>query len=143
MHAQEQQQPTLYDAQAVRVESSWGKRLLVRGREGTIVGKIGGRGGLDLAAAVAPSANAVREAEEFKRRYARGSTILTAGILAWGVGWGVARMDGLDPAVSIPAYTAAIAGPVLMAYGGVQLNKAFSALARSIWWYNRDLTRRE
>lgn len=141
MEGQSQHDPTLYDAQAVRVESSWGNRFLVRGREGTVVGKIGGRGGLDLATALAPSANAVREAEEFKRSYNRGSNLLAVGILAWGVGSGVARMDGIDAAVAIPAWTAVAAGTFLIGYGGVQLNKAFSSLARSIWWYNRDLSR--
>lgn len=127
-----------YDANALRVESSWGKRVLVRGRDGTVVGRIGS-GGFNLPAALAPSPNAVREAEEFGRKYRRGNTILAIGILAWGVGGGVARMDGIDAAVAIPAWTAVAAGTFMMAYGGVQLNKAFTALSRSIWWYNRDL----
>lgn len=139
MEGQEQNEPTQYDAEALRVENHWGKRLLVRGRDGRVLGKIGGSRGLDLADAVAASPNAVREAKEFNRSYNRGSTVLAVGIVAWGVGGGVARMDDLDAVVSISAWTAVAAGTFLMAYGGVQLNKAFTALARSIWWYNRDL----
>jgi hypothetical protein len=50
-------------------------------------------------------------------------------------------MDDIDAAVAIPAWSAVAAGTFMIVYGGVQLNKAFSALARSIWWYNRDLGR--
>jgi hypothetical protein len=141
MDGQEQREGTVYDAQAVRIESSWGNRFLVRGRDGIVVGKIGGRGGLDLATALSPSPNAVREAKEFNRNYSRGSTILAIGIVVWGVGSGVARMDDIDAAVAVPAWTAVAAGTFLIGYGGYQLNKAFSALARSVWWYNRDFGR--
>lgn len=141
MEGQQQLEPAQYDAQALRVESRWGNHLLVRGREGTVVGKIGGFRGLDLAAAVGGSPNAVSEAREFNRSSRRGSIVLALGLVAWGVGGGVARMDGIDANVAIPAWTAVAAGTVLMVYGGVQLNRAASALARSIWWYNRDYAR--
>jgi hypothetical protein len=129
---------TQYDAAALRVESSWGKRLLVRGADGTVVGNIGSRG-VDLTAAVASSPNAVREAREFDRHIGKGWTILSIGIVAWGVGGGVARMDGIDPIVSAAAWSGVAAGTAMIFYGGVRLNKAFTALSRSIWWYNRDL----
>jgi len=138
MHAQANIGSTEYDAAALRVESSWGKRLLVRGRDGTVVGNIGSRG-FDLSAAVASSPNAVREAKEFDRNIGKGWTILSIGIVAWGVGGGVARMDGIDPIVSVAAWSGVAAGTALMFYGGIRLNKAFTALSRSIWWYNRDL----
>lgn len=139
MEGQQQVEPTLYDAQALRIETKWGNHLLVRGRDGTVLGKIGGFRGLDLATAVRPSPNAVSEATEFNRSYKRGSTLLAVGIIAWGVGSGVARIDHIDANVAIPAWTAVAAGTFLMAYGGVLLNKASTAMARSIWWYNRDL----
>jgi hypothetical protein len=50
-------------------------------------------------------------------------------------------MNDVDAAVAIPAWTAVAAGTFLMAYGAVQLNKASTAMARAIWWYNRDLGR--
>ncbi len=141
MQGQQLLEPTQYDAQALRVESRWGNHLLVRGRDGAVVGKIGGFRGLDLAAAVGASPNAVSEAREFNRSSRRGSIVLALGLVAWGVGGGVARMDGIDANVAVPAWTAVAAGTVLMVYGGVQLNRAASALARSIWWYNRDYAR--
>lgn len=141
MEGQQQVEPTQYDAQALRVESRWGNHLLVRGRDGTVIGKIGGFRGLDLPTAVRGSPNAVSEAREFNRSSKRGSIVLALGLVAWGVGGGVARMDGIDANVAVPAWTAVATGTVLMVYGGVQLNKAASALARSIWWYNRDYAR--
>lgn len=141
MQAQEKSELTEYDAKALRVENSWGKRLLVRGRDGTVVGSIGSRG-FDLPAALASSPNAVREAKAFSRDSERGWTILSLGVLAWGVGGGVTRMDNIDPVISISAWSAVAAGTAMMFYGGVTLNKAFTALSRSIWWYNRDLVER-
>ncbi len=138
MDGQEPEGQAKYDAEALRVETSWGNRFLVRGREGTVVGKIGSRG-FDFPSALAASPNAAREAAEFVRGDRRANTLLAIGILAWGVGGGVARMDDIDAAVAIPAWTAVAAGTVLIVYGGVQLNKALTALSRSIWWYNRDL----
>ena len=138
MEGQQQSPQDQYDANALRIEISWGKRLLVRGRDGVVVGRIGS-GGFDLPAALARSPNAVSEAKEFARSYKKANTIAALGILAWGIGGGVARMDGIDSAVAIPAWTAVAAGTFMIGYGGVQLNKAFTALSRSLWWYNRDL----
>lgn len=133
---------TRYDASALRVEVRDGNRLLVQGREGTVLGKVGrGVRSIDLAAAVGASPDAVREAREYSQHNRRGSTMLAVGIALWGVGGGVALMDGIDLAVSIPAWTAVGAGAVLTYYGGVHLARASTALARSIWWYNRDLAR--
>lgn len=137
----QEQEPIRYDAGALRVEARSGNWLLVRGREGAVIGKIGAFRGLDLATAVAPSPDAVREAREFKHNYDRGSTLMGLGIAIWGIGAGVSRVNDLDPAVSTAAWGAVIGGPILMYYGGTRINKGLSALARSIWWYNRDLAR--
>ena len=137
----QEQEPIRYDAGALRVEARSGNWLLVRGREGAVIGKIGAFRGLDLATAVAPSPDAVREAREFKRNYDRGSTLMGLGIAIWGVGVGISRVDDLNPAVSTAAWAAVIGGPILMYYGGTQINKGLSSLAKSIWWYNRDLAR--
>lgn len=133
---------TEYDARALRIESHPGQWLLVRGREGVVVGDLGAlRRPVDLASVVAPSENAVREARVFKSAYKRGGLTLGLGIAAFGIGTGVGRMDDLDPAISTTTSVASVAGVLLMAYGAVYLNRASRALARSIWWYNRDLAR--
>ncbi|HWL40864.1 MAG TPA: hypothetical protein VNO75_11560 [Gemmatimonadaceae bacterium] len=141
VEAQEPAVQSEYDARAIRVESAWGFRTLVRGREGTFLGRIGDFRAPDVAAMVAPSEVAVREAKEFKRRYDRAhiATIPATALLF--VGLGVTRLDGLDASALVPAYTAAVAGGAILAYAAVQLNKGYSALGRAIWWYNRDLPR--
>jgi len=141
MDAQEQAGQNDYDARALRLESSWGYGMVVRGREGTVIGKVGGLRAPDLATAVAPSTDAIREAKEFKQRYDRGNKALLVGALALTVGVGLARLDGADANVRVPAYATAAAGAALLGYAAVQRNRASSALARSIWWYNRDLRR--
>ncbi|MDQ3673593.1 MAG: hypothetical protein M3365_04380 [Gemmatimonadota bacterium] len=140
MEGQEQESAS-YDARALRVEARSGNWLLVRGREGAIVGKIGAFRGLDLATAVAPSPDAVREAGEFKHNYDRGSTLMGVGIAMWGIGVGVSRVDDLNQGISAAAWGAVVGGSILMYYGGTRINQGLSALARSIWWYNRDLAR--
>lgn len=141
MDAQEQAGQNDYDGRALRLESSWGYGMVVRGREGTVIGKVGGLRAPDLATAVAPSTDAIREAKEFKQRYDRGNKALLVGALALTVGVGLARLDGADANVRVPAYATAAAGAALLGYAAFQRNKASSALARSIWWYNRDLRR--
>jgi hypothetical protein len=141
MDAQEQAGQNDYDARALRLESSWGYGMVVRGREGTVIGKVGGLRAPDLATALAPSAAAIREAREFKQRYDRGNKALLVGALALTVGVGLARLDGVDRNVLVPAYATAAAGTALLGYAAVQRNRASSALARSLWWYNRDLRR--
>lgn len=137
----QEQEPAAYDARALRVEAHSGNWLLVRGRDGAVVGKIGAFRGLDLATVVAPSPDALREARQFKHDYHRGSTLLGIGIALWGIGVGVSRMDDLDPVISTSAWAAVVGGSAMTFYGGTLINKGLSALARSIWWYNRDFAR--
>lgn len=139
MEAQVQAGQSDYDARALRLESRWGYGMLVRGREGAVVGKVGGLRAPDFAEAVAPSTEAIREAKEFRQRYDRGNRALVVGALALTVGIGLARLDGVDNNVLIPAYAAAAAGTALVGYAAVERNRASSALARSIWWHNRHL----
>jgi hypothetical protein len=140
--AQEQEKVTEYDTRALRVESRGADRVVVRGRDGTVLGKINGlRGGLDLAAVVAPSPDAVREARDFSKTYRRGSWAVAAGLTAVSAGILVSRINDVDPAVSRSVDVVSVAGFVLAVYGAAQLNKAYTALAKSIWWHNRDLAR--
>jgi hypothetical protein len=142
MDGQEQLNQTPYDSQALRLETRWGEEFLLRGREGTVVGKIGGlRGGLDLAAVVAPSPDAMREAAVFKNNYPRGVWSMTVGLSVVAVGAAVARVDDIGTAADLSAMAAGIGGTFLAAYGYKHLQRARSALSRSIWWYNRDLVR--
>lgn len=142
MEGQEQHGVPEYDARALRVENREGDRVVVRGRDGLVLGKIGGlRGGVDLANVVAPSENAVREARDFSKRARRGNWAMTVGLTAISVWLLTSRIHDMDPAVATAVDAASAGGLVLAVYGAVQLNKANTALGRSIWWYNRDLGR--
>jgi hypothetical protein len=142
MESQEPLRAAEYDNRALRVESRDADRVVVRGREGTVLGKLSGfRGGLDLATVVAPSAEAVRAANDFTRTYRRGTWTMTAGLIGISAGLLVSSIGDVDPAVSTSGDVAAGAGVILAIVGAAYLNKAYTALAKSIWWYNRDLGR--
>ena len=131
-----------YDTRALRLESRPGSWLLLRGREGEVVGSINAfRGAVDLPAVLGSSPEAVREARVFAETYRRGGVLLGLGIGIFGVGGGIARIDQLGSAASVSATIAATAGVFLAAYGARYLYQASSALSKAVWWYNRDLTR--
>ena len=126
-----------YDAKALRVEAHFGEFRIVRGLNGPVVGKIGAFNRVDLTKLVAPSENAVKEAREFNRYQGPGMLATTVGGLVVGVTLVASRNS--DPNWGL--ISAEIGGAALALYGGVILNRAYGALSRSIWWYNRDLKR--
>lgn len=141
MQAQEPAAPTEYDMQALRLESSWTMKTIIRGREGVELGRIGHLRAPDVAAMVAPSEVAVREAKEFKSRYDRGQIALAAGTAVMIVAT-VLRIDAItSDSNQVPAYVALGVATPLLIYGSVQLSKGYTALGRAIWWYNRELRR--
>ena len=124
-----------YDTNALRVESHFGDFRIVRGADGAVVGRIGTFSRVDLTELVAPSQNAVREAREFNSNYGPGTLASAIGAMALGVSLAVASNNE----ASWGLISAEVAGSGLLLYGGIRLNRAFNALSRSIWWYNRDL----
>jgi hypothetical protein len=124
-----------YDANALRVEPHWGDYRILRGVNGPVVGTIGTLRRFDLTKLVGPSENALREAREFNRDYTPGMLASMIGGLAVGVSLGILANN--EPSWGLIAAEAAGAG--LVFYGGIRLNRAYNALSKSIWWYNRDL----
>ena len=132
----------LYDSRSLRLETRPADWVLIRGREGKVVGSINAfRGSLDLPEIFSTSPEAVREARVFTDSYKKGGVLVGVGIGLFGVGGGIASIDNIQPAASVSAAVAATAGVVLAAYGTRYLYKASSALSKAVWWYNRDLTR--
>ena len=128
---------TSYDASALRVESHFGDLRIVRGVSGPTVASIGTFRKVDLAKLVAPSENAVKEAREFERNQRRGSlAAMVGGII---VGTAIAVSTRNQPSWGL--VSAEVGGTGLLVYGALRLNRAYNALSRSIWWYNRDLKR--
>jgi hypothetical protein len=112
-----------------------GEYRIVRGIEGPVVGKIGLFTRPDMASLVAPSENAMREGREFNRNHGPG---MLAGITGAAIfAFSVAASKAAGPNWGLT--TGTVGGAMLMLYGAIRLDEAYSALSKSIWWYNRDL----
>lgn len=127
-----------YDDNALRADQSRGTIRIVRGVSGTVVGKTGVFRGLDLARIVSESPNAVTEAKVFQRDYVPGTWIASLGIATLGAAIGASRIHDINQVIPTGLTVASVA---LITYGGSRLENAYRALGKSIWWYNRDLTK--
>jgi hypothetical protein len=126
-----------YDLRSLRVESHFGDFRIVRGLNGPVVGNLGTFSRVDLTKLVAPSENAVKEAREFNRNYGSGMLASAIGGVALGVSLAIAANN--KPSWGL--ISSEVAAGALVLYGGIRLNRAYNALSKSIWWYNRDLIR--
>lgn len=125
-----------YEHSALRLDTNFGDVRIVRGVEGTVVGRIGVFRGVDLTQVVAASPNAVAEAQEFQRNYRPGTIVLGLGLVSLGASVGASQIHDLNRGITT-GLTIATFG--LITYGGGKLQKAYNALHKSLWWYNRDL----
>jgi hypothetical protein len=126
-----------YDEKALRVDARFGEVRIVRGVDGPVVGQIGIVRGADVATIVSGSPNAVAEAREFQRNYRPGMITVGLGLIALGASTGISQIHGVNRGITT-GLTIVTVG--LITYGGTRLQRAYNALSRSIWWYNRDLT---
>jgi hypothetical protein len=125
-----------YDQKALRLEGNFGEVTIVRGVEGTLIGKIGVFRGVDVAKVVEASPNAVTEAREFQRNYRPGTIALGLGLISLGASVGASQFHDVNRGITT-GLTIATVG--LITYGGGKLQRAYNALHKSLWWYNRDL----
>jgi hypothetical protein len=128
---------TRYDGQALRYESYWGSARIIRGADGPLVGTAGWFRSFDVEKLVASSAPARAEARVYKSNSIRASVVGTIGATAAVVGVALSANNSNNAATPILI----IGGVGAMAWGAQHLHIAFSALSRSLWWYNRDLAR--
>ena len=135
MNAQE----GVYDQNALRVDHRRGTIVIVQGVSETTVLKVGAFRAANLAGVLSPSPNAVAEAKTFERDYLPGAWITSLGIATLGAAIGSSRVADLSLAVPIGL---TISGISLIVYGGRRLDNAYRALSKSVWWYNRDLTKK-
>jgi hypothetical protein len=131
------QQPT-YDDSALRIEGRTGDLRIVRGTDGALVGKIGIFRGIDVAKVVGSSEKATIEAKKFSRDYRPGTLLLSLGIATMGAAIGVSHIHDVNRGITTGL---TFAGTALIVWGGTRLERAYNALARSVWWYNRDLVK--
>lgn len=129
--------PDSYDAKALRLETHMGDFRIVRGLDGPVVGKIGLFSRPDLASLVAPSENAMKEGREFNRNHGPGMAAGITGMVVFAFSLAASSAAGTNWGLT----AGTIGGGALMVYGAVRLDKAYSSLSKSIWWYNRDLKR--
>ncbi len=132
------QEETSYDDNALRLEGHVGDVRIVRGAQGTVLGKIGVFRGIDIAKLVSPSEKATIEAKNFAHDYGPGTWLTSIGIATLGAAIGVSRIDDVNGSITTGLI---LAGTGLIVYGGGRLQNAYNALSRSVWWYNRDLKR--
>jgi hypothetical protein len=132
------QEGTAYDDNALRLEGHIGDVRIVRGAQGTVLGKIGVFRGVDVVKLVSPSEKATIEAKNFAHEYGPGTLLTSLGIATLGAAIGVSRIHDINSSITTGLMLAATG---LIVYGGGRLESAYNALSRSIWWYNRDLKR--
>ena len=126
-----------YDGQALRYESSWGSAKIIRGADGPLVGTAGWFRSFDVEQVVAGSPAARAEARAYKSNSFRASVVGTLGAATTVVGTVLAANGSNNAATPILI----IGGVGAMVWGAQQFHTAFSALSRSLWWYNRDVVR--
>jgi len=129
-------QERAYDENALRVDEHGGTISIVRGTSETVVAKIGVFRAVDVAAIVGPSPKAVAEATVFQRNYRPGTWMASFGIATLGAAIGASRISGLNHAIPTSLTIVSVS---LITVGGFKLETANRALARAIWWHNRDL----
>jgi hypothetical protein len=125
-----------YDQNALRLDANFGDVSIVRGIDGKLVGKIGVFRGIDVAKVVQTSPDAVNEARQFQRNYRPGNIALGLGLMTMGAAVGASRIHDLNSGITTGLSIATVG---LIAYGGTRLQKAYTALHKSLWLYNRDL----
>jgi F420-dependent methylenetetrahydromethanopterin dehydrogenase len=132
------QEGTSYDDNALRLEGHVGDVRIVRGAQGTVLGKVGVFRGIDVAKLVTSSEKATIEAKNFAHDYGPGTWLTSLGIATLGAAIGVSRIHDVNSSITTGLM---LAGTGLIVYGGSRLESAYNALSRSVWWYNRDLKR--
>ncbi len=136
-NAQTNDSTRVYDGQALRYESYWGNATIIRGADGPVVGTAGWFRAFDLEKLVAASPSAQADARRYNTNNFRGSVVGTIGAAATLIGI-VVTANGSSNA-SNPILI--IGGVGAMAWSAQHFKIAYSALSRSLWWYNRDLAR--
>lgn len=126
-----------HGGQSLRYESNWGNGKIIRGADGPLVGTVGWFRSFDVEKLVAASPSAQAEARVFKTNNLRGSVVGSIGAAATVIGVVVAANNSNN--ASSPVMI--IGGLGAMALSAHHFQTAYSALSRSLWWYNRDVAR--
>lgn len=126
-----------YDGQALRYESHLGRGRIIRGADGPLIGTVGWFSDFDVEKLVATSPSALAEARVYKTNNLRGSVVTSIGAVATVIGVAVTANSSNNASSPILI----IGGLGAVAWGAQHFRIAYSALSRSLWWYNRDINR--
>ena len=125
------------EAQALRYESYFGNARIIRGADGPIVGTAGWFRDFDVEKLVATSPSAVSDARLYKTNNVRASVVGSIGATVTLIGVAVTANASNNAASPILI----IGGVGMMAWAAQHFTIAYSALSRSLWWYNKDVAR--
>ncbi len=126
-----------YDGQALRYESYFGNARIIRGADGPVVGTTGWFRSFDVEKLVAGSPSALADARLYKTNNFRASVVTSIGAAAALIGVAVTANSSNNASSPILI----IGGVGAIAWGAQHFTIAYSALSRSLWWYNRDVAR--
>ena len=125
------------EVQTLRYESYFGNARIIRGADGPVVGTVGWFRSFDVENLVAASPSAQPDARLYKTNNFRASVVTSIGAAATVIGVMVTANSSNNASSPILI----IGGVGAMAWGAQHFNIAYSALSRSLWWYNRDVAR--
>jgi hypothetical protein len=125
------------EAQALRYESYYGNARIIRGADGPVVGTAGWFRDFDVEQLVAASPSALSDARLYKTNNFRASVVGSIGATVTLIGVAVTANSSNNASSPILI----IGGVGAMAWAAQHFNIAYSALSRSLWWYNRDIAR--
>ena len=135
--AQSKDSTRITEAQALRYETYFGNARIIRGADGPIVGTAGWFRDFDVEKLVATSPSAVTDARLYKTNNIRASVVGSIGATVTLIG--VAVTANASNNASSPIMI--IGGVGMMAWAAQHFTIAYSALSRSLWFYNRDVGR--
>jgi hypothetical protein len=124
-----------YDTLALRIESHWSNRYIMRGVDGPTVATAGVFRRANVEQIVAGSPRAETEAKLFRASHRTGSVAIALGALTF-AGGVVASANGANSAATPILMIGGLGGVI---WGARQLDIAYASLSRAVWWYNRDI----
>jgi len=125
------------EVQTLRYETYFGNARIIRGADGPVVGTAGWFRDFDVERLVATSPSAQTDARLYKTNNFRASVVGSIGATVTLIG--VAVTANASNNASSPILI--IGGVGMMAWAAQHFTIAYSALSRSLWFYNRDVGR--
>lgn len=125
------------ELQPLRYEPYFGNARIIRGADGPIVGTAGWFRDFDVEKLVVASPSALSDARLYKTNNFRASVVGSIGATVTLIGVAVTANASNNAASPILI----IGGVGALAWAAQHFTIAYSALSRSLWWYNRDIAR--